>query len=121
MRIATEIAKGVEYLHVKMNPPMIHGDLKSANVLLGKGYDVKLSDFGCARVGPECRSAKIAGTAGYFDIDYTKTGILTFKSDIYCFGVVLLELISGTKAFDETRPGNEPNIVYWVSQCWSFL
>ncbi|RHN60851.1 putative protein kinase RLK-Pelle-RLCK-VIIa-1 family [Medicago truncatula] len=58
--------------------------------------------------GPEYRSTKIFGTIGYFDPDYTKTGILSFKSDIYCFGVVLLELISGTKAF-------EPNVVLWAS------
>lgn len=115
MRIATEIAKGVEYLHVKMDPPIIYCDLKSSNILLGDGYGVKLSDFGCAKVGPEYRSAKIFGTIGYFDPDYTKTGILSFKSDIYCFGVVLLELISGRRAFDETRRDDEPNVVLWAS------
>jgi len=67
MTIATEIAKGVEYLHVTMDPPMIYCDLKSANVLLGEEYDVKLSDFGYAKVGPEHCSDTIFGTDGYCD------------------------------------------------------
>ena len=120
MRIATEIAKGVEYLHVKMNPPMIYGDLKSANVLLGEGYDVKLSDFGYAKEGPKKVLTKIYGTPGYCDPYYAKTGILSLKSDIYSFGVVLLELISGRRAFDDRRPDDEQYVVSWVSQCWFF-
>ncbi|RHN60850.1 putative protein kinase RLK-Pelle-RLCK-VIIa-1 family [Medicago truncatula] len=115
MKIATETAKGVEYLHDKMNPRMIYCDLKSSNILLGDGYDVKLSDFGCAKIGPKYASTKMFGTIGYFDPDYIKTGTLSFKSDIYSFGVVLLELISGRRAFDETRRDDEPNVVFWAS------
>jgi len=121
MTIATEIAKGVEYLHVTMDPPMIYCDLKSANVLLGEEYDVKLSDFGYAKVGPEHCSDTIFGTDGYCDPYFGKKPTVSFKSDIYSFGVVLLELISGRRAFDETRPGDERYVVSWVSQCWSFL
>jgi serine/threonine protein kinase len=61
MKIATKIAKGVEYLHVKMNPPMIYCDLKSSNILLGDGYVVKLSDFWYAKVGQEYVSKTILG------------------------------------------------------------
>ncbi|RHN60866.1 putative protein kinase RLK-Pelle-RLCK-VIIa-1 family [Medicago truncatula] len=115
MKIAAEIAKGVEYLHVKMNPPMIYCDLKSANVLLGDGYDVKLSDFGYAKVGPEHESGVVYGSYGYCDPCYGETGTVSFESDIYSFGVVLLELISGRRAIDDTRLGDDQNVVFWAS------
>jgi pathogen-induced protein kinase len=72
MKIATEIAKGVEYLHVKMNLPMIYCDLKSSNILLGDGYDVNLPDFGYAKVGPNYVSKTIYGTIVYCDPYYVK-------------------------------------------------
>lgn len=118
MRIATGAARGLEYLHDKMTPPVIYRDLKCANILLGEGYHPKLSDFGLAKVGPSGDqthvSTRVMGTYGYCAPDYAMTGQLTFKSDVYSFGVVLLELISGRKAIDETRGPREQNLVAWA-------
>ncbi|RYR23200.1 hypothetical protein Ahy_B03g068459 isoform A [Arachis hypogaea] len=121
MQIAAGAARGLEYLHDKMKPPIIYRDLKCSNILLGEGYHPKLSDFGLAKVGPSGDkthvSTRVMGTYGYCAPDYAMTGQLTFKSDIYSFGVVLLELITGRKAIDHTKSGKEQNLVAWVCQC----
>lgn len=118
MKIAAGAARGLEYLHEKMKPPVIYRDLKCSNILLGEGYHPKLSDFGLAKVGPSGDkthvSTRVMGTYGYCAPDYAMTGQLTFKSDVYSFGVVLLELITGRKAIDETRDREEQNLVAWV-------
>ncbi|KAG9131741.1 hypothetical protein Leryth_009480 [Lithospermum erythrorhizon] len=118
MKIAAGAAKGLEYLHGTMNPPIIYRDVKCSNILLGEGYDTKLSDFGLAKVGPSGDkthvSTRVMGTYGYCAPDYALTGQLTFKSDIYSFGVVLLELITGRRAIDHDRPSKERNLVDWA-------
>ncbi|KAL2486611.1 Serine/threonine-protein kinase CDL1 [Abeliophyllum distichum] len=118
MEIAAGIAKGLEYLHDKIKPPIIYRDLKCSNILLGKGYHPKLSDFGLAKAGPTGGqthvSTRVMGTYGYCAPEYAMTGKLTFKSDIYSFGVVLLEIITGRKAIDNTRSGPEQNLVTWA-------
>ncbi|KAF7113293.1 hypothetical protein RHSIM_RhsimUnG0139500 [Rhododendron simsii] len=118
MKIAAGAAKGLEYLHDKMKPPVIYRDLKCSNILLDEGFLPKLSDFGLAKVGPVGDkthvSTRVMGTYGYCAPDYAMTGQLTFKSDIYSFGVVLLEIITGRKAIDETRSGTEQNLVAWA-------
>ncbi|XP_021889812.1 probable serine/threonine-protein kinase PBL5 [Carica papaya] len=118
MKIAAGAARGLEYLHEKMKPPVIYRDLKCSNILLGEGYHPKLSDFGLAKVGPSGDkthvSTRVMGTYGYCAPDYAMTGQLTFKSDIYSFGVVLLELITGRKAIDNTREHKEQNLVGWA-------
>ena len=123
MKIAAGAARGLEYLHDKMKPPVIYRDLKCSNILLGEGYHPKLSDFGLAKVGPSGDkthvSTRVMGTYGYCAPDYAMTGQLTFKSDIYSFGVVLLELITGRKAIDHMKPAKEQNLVAWV--CYYFL
>ncbi|KAA8543974.1 hypothetical protein F0562_021849 [Nyssa sinensis] len=99
MKIAAGAARGLEYLHDKMKPPVIYRDLKCSNILLGEGYHPKISDFGLAKVGPVGDkthvSTRVMGTYGYCAPEYAMTGQLTFKSDIYSFGVVLLEIITG--------------------------
>ncbi|XP_031251606.1 probable serine/threonine-protein kinase PBL5 [Pistacia vera] len=118
MKIAAGAARGLEYLHEKMKPPVIYRDLKCSNILLGEGYHPKLSDFGLAKVGPSGDkthvSTRVMGTYGYCAPDYAMTGQLTFKSDIYSFGVVLLELITGRKAIDQTKDRKELNLVAWA-------
>ncbi|KAM0051361.1 putative protein kinase RLK-Pelle-RLCK-VIIa-1 family [Helianthus debilis subsp. tardiflorus] len=118
MNIAAGAARGLEYLHDKMNPPVIYRDMKGSNILLGEFYHAKLSDFGLAKVGPlgdkTHVSTRVMGTYGYCAPDYAMTGQLTFKSDIYSYGVMLLELITGRKAMDNTRPKLEANIVDWA-------
>ncbi|KAL1545193.1 putative serine/threonine-protein kinase pbl7 [Salvia divinorum] len=118
MNIAAGAAQGLEYLHDKMKTPIIYRDLKGSNILLGDGYHPKLSDFGLAKVGP-CGdqshvSTRVMGTYGYCAPDYAMTGQLTFKSDIYSFGVVLLEIITGRKAIDNRKSGPEANLVSWA-------
>ncbi|KAJ6964210.1 serine/threonine-protein kinase PBL5 [Populus alba x Populus x berolinensis] len=118
MKIAAGAAKGLEYLHNEMTPPVIYRDLKCSNILLGEGYHPKLSDFGLAKVGPSGDhthvSTRVMGTYGYCAPDYAMTGQLTFKSDVYSFGVVLLELITGRKAIDQTKDRSEQNLVAWA-------
>ncbi|CAA0811942.1 Probable serine/threonine-protein kinase RLCKVII [Striga hermonthica] len=118
MKIAAGAAQGLEYLHDKMAKPIIYRDLKCSNILLGEGYHPKLSDFGLAKVGPTGDethvSTRVMGTYGYCAPDYAMTGQLTFKSDIYSFGVVLLEIITGRRAIDNRRNGSEINLVAWA-------
>lgn len=118
MKIASNAAKGLEYLHHKANPPVIYRDLKSSNILLDKDYNAKLSDFGLAKLGPmgdnSHVSSRVMGTYGYCAPEYQRTGQLSVKSDVYSFGVVLLELITGKRAVDPTKDGHEQILVAWA-------
>ncbi|XP_066361588.1 probable serine/threonine-protein kinase PBL25 [Miscanthus floridulus] len=118
MKIAHGTAKGLEYLHEKANPPVIYRDLKSPNILLDEKYNPKLSDFGLAKLGPVGGkthiSTRVMGTYGYCAPEYIRTGQLTVKTDVYSFGVFLLELITGRRAVDTSRPANEQILVNWV-------
>ncbi|KAF3771835.1 Serine/threonine-protein kinase [Nymphaea thermarum] len=118
MQIAAGAAKGLEYLHVKAKPSVIYRDLKCSNILLGEGFHPKLSDFGLAKLGPTGDnthvSTRVMGTYGYCAPEYAMTGQLTLKSDIYSFGVVLLELITGRRAIDYSRAAGEQNLVAWA-------
>ncbi|PIN14323.1 Serine/threonine protein kinase [Handroanthus impetiginosus] len=118
MKIALHAAKGLEYLHDKANPPVIFRDLKSSNILLDKEFNAKLSDFGLAKLGPlgdkNQVSSRVMGTYGYCAPEYQRTGQLTTKSDIYSFGVVLLELVTGKRVIDTTRGLDEQNLVAWA-------
>ena len=99
---------------------MIYRDLKSANILLDKDFIPKLSDFGLAKLGPVGDrthvSTRVMGTYGYCAPEYAMSGKLTIKSDIYCFGVVLLELVTGREAIDLNKPNGEQYLVSWVSK-----
>ncbi|KAK4483989.1 hypothetical protein RD792_011202 [Penstemon davidsonii] len=117
LKIAAGAARGIEYLHCKANPPVIYRDLKSSNLLLDSDFTVKLSDFGLAKLGPVGDkthvSTRVMGTYGYCAPEYAMSGKLTLKSDIYSFGVVLLEIITGRKAIDFSRKPGEQNLVVW--------
>ncbi|GKC07584.1 probable serine/threonine-protein kinase PBL21, partial [Tanacetum coccineum] len=119
LKIALGAARGLEYLHCIANPPVIYHDLKSLNILLDNDFNPNLSDFGLAKLGPVGDnthvSTRVMGTYGYRAPDYTTSGKLTIKSDIYSFGVVMLELITGRKAIDMTKKSGEQNLVPWVS------
>jgi serine/threonine protein kinase len=118
MKIAHGTAKGLEHLHEKMSPPVIYRDLKSPNILLDKDYNPKLSDFGLAKLGPfegdKHVSTRVMGTFGYCAPEYVRTGMLSTKTDVYSFGVFLLELITGRRAVDTCRPVCEQILAYWV-------
>lgn len=119
MRIAAGVAKGLEYLHNRANPPVIYRNLKCSNILLDEGYHPKLCDLGLAKLGPvgggaRVFSTRVMGTYGYCAPEYATTGQLSLKSDVYSFGVVLLEIITGRKAIDCSRAAGEQNLVVWV-------
>ncbi|KAI3437541.1 Protein kinase domain-containing protein [Psidium guajava] len=118
LRIALEAAKGLEYLHEHINPPVIHRDFKSSNILLDRNFHAKVSDFGLAKLGPERAgghvSTRVLGTQGYVAPEYALTGHLTTKSDVYSYGVVLLELLTGRVPVDMKRPPGEGVLVSWA-------
>ena len=107
MRIALEGAKGLEYLHEHVTPPVIHRDFKSSNVLLDRNLHAKVSDFGLAKVGSD-------KAGGYVAPEYALTGHLTTKSDVYSYGIVLLELLTGRVPVDMKRAAGEGVLVSWA-------
>lgn len=117
MKIAAGSAQGLDYLHNQADPPVIYRDLKSSNILLDHGFHPKLSDFGLAKFAPQGDkshvSTRVMGTHGYCAPEYAETGKLTKMSDIYSFGVVLLELITGQKAILDTT--GKRMLVDWVT------
>jgi serine/threonine protein kinase len=118
MMIALEAAKGLEYLHEDVRPPVIHRDFKSSNILLDKNFHAKVSDFGLAKLGSDKAgghvSTRVLGTQGYVAPEYALTGHLTTKSDVYSYGVVLLELLTGRVPVDMKRPPGEGVLVSWA-------
>ncbi|KAJ6840907.1 putative serine/threonine-protein kinase PBL21 isoform X1 [Iris pallida] len=117
INIALGVARGLAYLHNEVKPPVIYRDMKSANVLLDDDFNPKLSDFGLAKLGPEEGnthvSTAVMGTYGYCAPEYVMSGKLTVRSDLYSYGALLLELITGRKAFDPSKPTGEQNLIVW--------
>ncbi|CAO2178548.1 unnamed protein product [Urochloa humidicola] len=122
LRIALGAARALAYLHEDSSPRVIHRDFKSSNILLEYDFTPKVSDFGLARTalgeGNEHISTRVMGTFGYVAPEYAMTGHLLVKSDVYSYGVVLLELLTGRKPVDMSRPPGQENLVAWAS---SFL
>ncbi|KAJ4891228.1 Protein kinase superfamily protein [Raphanus sativus] len=118
LKIAQDAAQGLAYLHEQMDFQLIFRDFKSSNILLDERFSAKLSDFGLARQGPPEGlghvSTSVVGTVGYAAPEYVQTGKLTAKSDVWSFGVVLYELITGRRAVDRNRPRGEQKLLEWV-------
>ncbi|KAF5197991.1 Receptor protein-tyrosine kinase cepr1 [Thalictrum thalictroides] len=116
--IALGIAQGLAYLHHDLSPSIIHRDIKSTNILLNADYQPKVADFGVAKVllakGKDSSTTVVAGTYGYLAPEYAYTSKATTKCDVYSYGVVLMELITGKKPV-EAEFGESKNIIYWVS------
>ncbi|XP_057490489.1 receptor protein-tyrosine kinase CEPR1-like [Actinidia eriantha] len=118
-QIALGIAQGLAYLHHDLKPSIIHRDIKSTNILLDINYQPKVADFGIAKVlqargGKDSTTTVLAGTYGYMAPEYAYSSKATTKCDIYSFGVVLMELITGRKPV-EADFGENKNIICWVS------
>ncbi|XP_038986306.1 senescence-induced receptor-like serine/threonine-protein kinase isoform X2 [Phoenix dactylifera] len=116
LRIALEAAQGLEYLHKGCRPPIIHRDVKTTNILLSHGREAKIADFGLSKVFQSDTlthvSTAIVGTPGYVDPEYYYTYQLNEKSDVFSFGVVLLELITGQAALPKIP--DRGHIIQWV-------
>nr|XP_029154477.1 proline-rich receptor-like protein kinase PERK12 [Arachis hypogaea] len=119
MKIANGAARGIAYLHEGCNPRIIHRDIKSANILLDGAYEAQVADFGLAKLTDDANthvSTRVMGTFGYMAPEYATSGKLTDRSDVFSFGVVLLELITGRKPVDPKRPIGEESLVEWVAR-----
>ncbi|XP_074576614.1 putative receptor-like protein kinase At1g80640 isoform X1 [Curcuma longa] len=116
MKIALDIARGLEYLHEHCNPPVIHRDIKSSNILLDSDFNAKIADFGLAVVDRNLNKCglELSGTLGYVAPEYLLDGKLTEKSDVYAFGVVLLELLMGKKPVEKMASSQCQSIVKWA-------
>ncbi|XP_057499076.1 PTI1-like tyrosine-protein kinase 1 isoform X1 [Actinidia eriantha] len=119
VRIAVDAARGLEYLHEKVQPSVIHRDIRSSNVLLFEDFKAKVADFNLSNQAPDMaarlHSTRVLGTFGYHAPEYAMTGQLTQKSDVYSFGVVLLELLTGRKPVDHTMPRGQQSLVTWAT------
>ncbi|XP_022638701.1 proline-rich receptor-like protein kinase PERK1 [Vigna radiata var. radiata] len=117
LRIALGSAKGLAYLHEDCHPKIIHRDIKSANILLDFKFEAKVADFGLAKFSSDVNthvSTRVMGTFGYLAPEYASSGKLTDKSDVFSYGVMLLELITGRRPVDKTQTFMEDSLVDWA-------
>ncbi|XP_071703106.1 probable serine/threonine-protein kinase PIX13 isoform X2 [Rutidosis leptorrhynchoides] len=116
LKIAIGAARGLSFLHTS-DKSVIYRDFKASNILLDGSYNAKLSDFGLAKMASASQShvtTRVMGTYGYAAPEYVTTGHLYVKSDVYGFGVVLVEMLTGLRALDNGRPAAQQNLVDWV-------
>ncbi|XP_034902215.1 probable serine/threonine-protein kinase PIX13 isoform X2 [Populus alba] len=117
LKIITGMARALSYLHT-MERPIIFRDFKTSNILLDETYTPKLSDFGLAKWGPNDGSSHVTGnvmgTYGYVGPEYKNGGKLYVKSDVYSYGVVLMEMLTGLRAIDKNRAPGQRDLREWA-------
>ncbi|KAL8229018.1 hypothetical protein R6Q57_013918 [Mikania cordata] len=117
VRVASGAGRGIAYLHEDCHPRVIHRDIKSSNILLDKNFEARVSDFGLAKLAADIYThvtTRVMGTFGYMAPEYASSGKLTEKSDVFSFGVILLELITGRKPVDASQPLGDESLVEWA-------
>lgn len=117
MRIAVGAARGIAYLHEDCHPRIIHRDIKGSNILLDDRFEAQVSDFGLAKLASDTNThvtTRVMGTFGYMAPEYASSGKLTIRSDVFSFGVVLLELVTGRKPVDVSQPLGDESLVEWA-------
>ncbi|CBI27111.3 hypothetical protein VitviT2T_000204 [Vitis vinifera] len=117
VKVAAGAARGIAYLHEDCHPRVIHRDIKSSNILLNYNFEAQVSDFGLAKLALDADThvtTRVMGTFGYMAPEYASSGKLTEKSDVFSFGVVLLELITGRKPVDASQPVGDESLVEWA-------
>lgn len=121
-KIALGVARGLSYLHHGCAPRIIHGDVSSSNILLDAQFEPHLSDFGLAKLvtaDDTHVSVTAGGTLGYVAPEFAKSRKATEKVDVYSYGVVLLELLSGRRAVDDALSEEYANLAGWVRELHS--
>lgn len=118
--IALGAARGLVYLHEQCNPKIIHRDVKAANILLDESYEAVVGDFGLAKLLDRREShvtTAVRGTVGHIAPEYLSTGQSSEKTDVFGFGILLLELITGQKALDAGNGQVQKGMILdWVSR-----
>ena len=116
-------ARGLSYLHDHCDPKIIHRDVKAANILLDEDFEAVVGDFGLAKLmdyKDTHVTTAVRGTIGHIAPEYLSTGKSSEKTDVFGYGITLLELITGQRAFDLARLANDDDVMLldWVSyQC----
>ncbi|KAI3464566.1 hypothetical protein Pfo_021229 [Paulownia fortunei] len=117
-RVAIGVAEALDYLHSREDQPVIHRDVKSSNILLSDDFEPQLSDFGLAKwasaTSTHITCTDVAGTFGYLAPEYFMYGKVNEKIDVYAYGVVLLELLSGRKPISSNCPKGQESLVMWA-------
>ncbi|KAL7604797.1 hypothetical protein Lser_V15G17761 [Lactuca serriola] len=119
LKILQGASCGLSYMHQVCEPHIVHRDIKSSNILLDEQFEAYVADFGLSRLIHPYNThvtTELVGTLGYIPPEYSQSWIATLRGDIYSFGVVMLELLTGKRPMEIFRPKASRELVVWVNQ-----